>query len=253
MDEDLRVSLWNALSLHYWKRDFWNCDNEFLISLWMNLFKEAIDDLGEYSEENIDIVRERFSEIPWNKVYDILEFMVQNFKDEPTNQRFIRTCNAIFEREASAYRFIGKQIGRIISKAEISEVEEAMTTPLDVVNAHIEHALELLSDRTSPDYRNSIKESISAVEAICRLIVNDKNATLGQALGVIGKHIEIHGALKKSFENLYGYTSSAEGIRHSLLERNITLRFEDAKFMLVSCSAFVNYLVSKAANANLKI
>lgn len=27
------------------------------------------------------------------------------------------------------------------------------------------------------------------------------------------------------------------------------LAFEDAKFMLVSCSAFVNYLVAKAAKA----
>ncbi|MGQ9708742.1 MAG: AbiJ-NTD4 domain-containing protein, partial [bacterium] len=31
------------------------------------------------------------------------------------------------------------------------------------------------------------------------------------------------------------------------------LSFEDAKFMLVSCSAFINYLITKAAKAGIKI
>jgi len=58
--------------------------------------------------------------------------------------------------------------------------------------------------------------------------------------------------LKKGFSNLYGYTSSAEGIRHALLEE-AKLNFEDAKFMLVSCSAFVNYLIAKTSKAGIKI
>lgn len=44
--------------------------------------------------------------------------------------------------------------------------------------------------------------------------------------------------------NLYGYTSDGDGIRHSLLEEP-NLDYSDAKFMLVTCSAFVNYLTSK--------
>lgn len=60
----------------------------------------------------------------------------------------------------------------------------------------------------------------------------------------------MHPALKGSFEKLYGYTSDAEGIRHALLDEP-NLDFEDAKFMLVSCSAFVNYLKAKAAKAGI--
>jgi hypothetical protein len=51
---------------------------------------------------------------------------------------------------------------------------------------------------------------------------------------------------------MYGYTSDAEGIRHALMDEP-TLESEDAKFMLVSCSAFVNYLRSKAARAGGKV
>ena len=50
---------------------------------------------------------------------------------------------------------------------------------------------------------------------------------------------------------MYGYTNDAEGIRHSLLDE-ANLRFEDAKYMVVTCSAFVNYLVAKAMEAGLK-
>ena len=48
------------------------------------------------------------------------------------------------------------------------------------------------------------------------------------------------------------YTSDAAGIRHALLE-DPNLDAEDAKFMLVACSAFINYLWAKAAEANIKV
>ncbi len=64
-------------------------------------------------------------------------------------------------------------------------------------------------------------------------------ATLGDALKLLKD--KIHPAMKSAFEKLYGYTSDANGIRHSNgLERKFT--FEEAKYMLISCSAFVNYL-----------
>jgi hypothetical protein len=51
---------------------------------------------------------------------------------------------------------------------------------------------------------------------------------------------------------MYGYTSDAQGIRHALMDEP-NLSFEDAKFMLVSCSAFVNYLIAKAAKAGISL
>ena len=44
-----------------------------------------------------------------------------------------------------------------------------------------------MCDRKAPDYRNSIKESISAVEGMCQAINNDANATLGQAIKRLGE------------------------------------------------------------------
>ena len=93
--------------------------------------------------------------------------------------------------------------------------------------------------------KDSIKEAISAIESLCAIVTGNKKANFGPALSEIGKKFQIHGALKSAFSALYGYTSDSGGIRHSLLEDDIEVSFEDAKFMLVSCSAFVNYLKVK--------
>ena len=62
----------------------------------------------------------------------------------------------------------------------------------------------------------------------------------------------IHPAMEKSFLSLYGYTSDEDGIRHAMTdEPNVTA--DDAKFMLISCSSFVNFLISKCAMANIKL
>ena len=123
---------------------------------------------------------------------------------------------------------------------------------LQPITIHLQSALDLFSDRESPDYRNSIKEFISAIETICKLITNTEKASLSQAIKVITNKIELHSDLQEAFYKLYGYTSGAEGIRHSLTEKP-DLDFEDAKFMLVTCSAFVNYLKVKAVKAEIRL
>ena len=42
---------------------------------------------------------------------------------------------------------------------------------------------------------------------------------------------------------LYGYTSDESGIRHAGRIDGKGTTFAEAKFMLIACSAFVNYLI----------
>jgi len=261
MDIALRNRLWNVLDYYYWSHEHGPKHvvkqpsakmKPILYKLWHYYFKESVDSIHQYWSETFKILRKRYSELKWYEVYDFIEFAANNFSDEEANKRVMETCNSVLEAELSAYRFVGNQITQITSREEISEIEEALETPLKPVRTHLENALKLFSDRKSPDYRNSIKDSISAVEAICRLITKKKKATLGQALKEVESKVDLHPALKNAFSSLYGYTSSAEGIRHALLDES-KLSFEDAKFMLVSCSAFVNYLVSKAEKAKIEL
>lgn len=98
------------------------------------------------------------------------------------------------------------------------------------------------------------KGVISAVESLCIMICDDQQATLGAALNAIEKTgiIKLHGALKRAFGSIYGWTSNAEGIRHGLQDEP-DLSFEDAKYMLVVCSGFISYLLKKAEKAGLDL
>lgn len=143
------------------------------------------------------------------------------------------------------------QLTDITDEEEIESIEAAIgsTTKYSGANEHLKTALGFLSDRKSPDYRNSVKESISAVESLCVSISGDQKATLGSALSIIERSHQLHPAFKKALSSLYGYTSDSDGIRHALLDES-SISYSDAKFMLVACSAFTNYVLGKISETS---
>lgn len=57
------------------------------------------------------------------------------------------------------------------------------------------------------------------------------------------KREPLHPSLRDALVKLYGYTSDKDGIRHPILEQK-RISFDEAKFMVVVCSAFVNLLLT---------
>jgi hypothetical protein len=133
-------------------------------------------------------------------------------------------------------------------------VQDALDVPLAGVRNHIAAALAALSKRPAPDVRTSIKESISAVEAIVSAVAGQPGASLGDALKTLQhKHPNLaHKALAGAFSKIYGWTSEVDGIRHAMLD-DPTVDTVDARFMLVACSAFVHYLAQKAYAAGIPL
>ena len=164
----------------------------------------------------------------------------------------MKKCNHVLERESSGWRIVNGLVTQITSDVEINEIEKATHSLLYTVNQHLTHAMTHLYDRDNPVYKNSVKESISAVEAICAKITGQKAPILSGALDKIKNNndIVISGSLRLAFEKLYGYTSSESGIRHGNI-RESEVTFELAQFFLVTCSAFVNYLVASNAKSEI--
>jgi hypothetical protein len=132
----------------------------------------------------------------------------------------------------------------ITSKQELEVLESEITdSRFSGPAGHLLRALEHYADRQKPDYRNSIKESISAVESMASIVAEKPGATLSDALKVLEKKKKLHGALKDGFIKLYAYASDEGGIRHAMLEEP-ALTAADARFFLLSCASFVNYLKS---------
>lgn len=67
---------------------------------------------------------------------------------------------------------------------------------------------------------------------------------------MLGDKANLHGALKSAFEKLYGFTSDDDGIRHAMID-DPSVGFDEAKYMIVSCSAFCSYLLGKAQSVDL--
>jgi AbiJ N-terminal domain 4 len=256
IDNELRNSLWSALyGFIYRNYTYSNYDpvsaniRTLFNQYWLSYFKLPSDSQPEYPAA-LERVRDYFFSCTWNEVYDFLEFTVKHAEWIAEDLR--KVCNLFLERENSAYRFVGNEIAEITSDVEIKAVEDALSSGIPAVEKHLQTALSLLSDRKNPDYRNSIKESISAVEAICRLVSGEPKATLGPALKQVSAKTPLHPAFEKGLLALYGFTSDEHGIRHSLLEEP-NLHYSDAKFMLVVASGFCSFVLAKCAENGIKI
>lgn len=171
----------------------------------------------------------------WNSKDILFQTIVDNFK---------KSLNQAFERLNLAYRLVNEDIIEITSAEEITSIEDALKVSSSS-NGHLSEALKLLAQKPNPDYRNSIKESISSVEAECRYLTGE--TTLGKALKKLeDRGVSIPDSLRTAFEKLYVYTNDEKtGIRHALMNDSYAPGYDEAKFMLVACSAFVNYLRSK--------
>ena len=193
----------------------------------------------------------------WFRKFDMIEFSLRMLRNSNKRDKryaeivdtFVVLINATFMRMDYAYRIVDDQIVEITDTEEIAAIEDALKVTSSV-NTHLSKALMHLSARPTPDFRNSIKESISAVEALCREITGE--STLGPALNKMEKKgVIIPTFLKSGFEKIYVYTNdSRTGIRHALMDDTEAPQFNEAKFMLVSCSAFVNYIQGKRTESH---
>lgn len=218
--------------------------NSFFSLLFHLYFKKRIDQIPHSFESTVkEIETLFFTKYKWYEIYDFIDFIIENFPFNSSKENFILLLNDCLTSENAAYRVVDNRITEITSEQEIQSIEEALenTNPHSGVQKHLKQALQLMSDQKNPDYRNSIKESISAVESICKIVTNDEKATLGQALKNIKR---LPPTLQLSMDKLYGYTSREDGIRHAMLEES-NLTYIDAKFMLVACTNFINYLIEK--------
>lgn len=253
MDENLRTDLWNIMHVCTQDADS-RYAREFApyLHIWIHLWHRPLDDIPYSVGSMSPDVKRYVLGAEWFDVYDLVELFVRahkgHLRQDPT-----RLFNSVLEKNLSAYRVVDARVVRIDEDSDVEAIEQALRDAADLTGAkrHLQQALSHLADRKTPDYENSIKESISAVEAACQHIAGKRSASLGEAIKALrSKGVTIHPALEKSWLAAYGYTSDADGIRHAL-EGESTVDQARARYFLVTCSAFVSLLLSQAASAGL--
>lgn len=259
LDDRTRNILFNIISVslyRYFNRDkfydrygspLYNQENQLCQLIFTYVLGIRFNASLHYDMHNlIPYIEKIISNAPYNEVFDLLEKLyTYHYHDIQQKEPIDQIINSVFEQEYVGYRFVDGRIVPITDENEIKSIEDACSGEFEGPRTHIKKAVGFIADRERKDYKNCIKESISAVESICSIVVGNEKATLGQAIKRLeDSGLVIHTALKNAFSNLYGYTSDEGGVRHAngMFESDVT--FEEAKFMLVSCSAFVNYLIA---------
>jgi hypothetical protein len=275
LNDETIIKLWNFFvqhqlnlirtfrrSLDHTRKRYVSRDNQSLYDLASNYIHVPREDFPDLKHEFNRYMKEYFFRIEWYRIFELLEWGYSSLEpiiDKVNNNEWKRkdeyatALNQALGEEIVAYRIVDGKIIEITDDSEIEELENALTNEnnLSGVKEHLRTAIELMAKKPNPDYRNSIKESISAVEALCSLI-SGKNQSLGVALNAIKSKIGLDSHLEEGFRNIYKFTSDANGIRHALMA-DPNLDTEDARFMLVSCATFINYLIVKADKASISL
>lgn len=270
-DEHTRMAMLNTLHdilqmvdkespAHTMRHDRWPV---FYLDIATNVYNQETDKLENFDEfdlENIvkGYIRRTILFDTYDSVLTLIEYILNYTADNFGNRQpqfdgkticyfdEKKYMNKLFEKEYVGYRFIDDCIVPITDDTEIKEIEETLDTKIQASKKHIEKALGFLSDREKPDYKNSVKESISAIEAACKIILGNDSVDLSNAIKKLkDKGIELHPALLQAIDKLYAYAGDKGGVRHSekSVESNVT--FEEAKLILVTSCALSNYLIAE--------
>jgi len=187
----------------------------------------------------------------WPEFFDLIEFTGRLLASSlaPTRQLWFEMLNRVFESRGCAYRFIAERLAPIGNSVEATEVARGAESAIPAVAVHIREALRMLPPNARANPRASIKESISAVEAALRHLTNNPSATLNAGLAAFEvRYGPLHPSLRQGLVKLYGYVTDDRGVQPALVDEPVVVSGDDARFMLVSCSAFTNYLVTLSAN-----
>ena len=251
LSKEARIGFWNilyqsvaaTLDILHTSR-VWD---PLLLSVFVYFFNLPLDRWEHAKHFLSSTIYPYFNEAPFNKVFDLLTFLMRHEECPP---QFISDIGNAFHYFRLAYVLDSSSPPTIYPSSTpeegetlIQALQQIQETGLSGAQSHLRKAASCIDQK---DWTGSIRESIHAVESVARQIA-PKPQTLGNALKVLERNgLLQHPALKEGFSKIYGYTSDEQGIRHALLDvENSNVSQDEAIFMLGACASFASYLSRK--------
>lgn len=194
LPDGLRNNIWNVIWTTY-SFNLINDNDGYLdnfdglsLMLRRKYFKRPFDERPKFPSLELKLIQSHYFDLKFPEFYDFLEMMasdeVASNYDDGYKRRsdLIYRCNVVFEEEKAQFRFINNLVTPITSQLEIEEIELAANTDIDEAKKHIKSSIKQYRDRSNPNYRNSIKDSISAVEATFRSITKKNRISVVQSI-----------------------------------------------------------------------
>ncbi|MDQ7019965.1 MAG: hypothetical protein Q9M33_12480 [Robiginitomaculum sp.] len=216
---------------------------------WVNRQEKYADELltGDEFDNRAEIYQSIKKFIVAEDGKDVLDFVQFILREKTLDPNIRKSIKDLFVESNMAYRVYGNPPTLIPLSSE--EDAEAVLKSLDTLreakqkgaSTHLKNAAESLR---SGNFSDSVRESIHAVESTVKRIAGKDKATLTDGLKVVENATDLHPALKKAFNQLYGYTSDEKGVRHASIDGDEMVDEHLALFMFSTCASFCAYLVN---------
>lgn len=134
---------------------------------------------------------------------------------------------------------MGMRKRRTVPPRNWQAANERLTNNLDPVRRQWLKAKNLLQ-AVPPDFENSIKESIGAVESCLKILFDEPNKTLGQ----MAKDSRLDRDIRRIISTAYGAASDRDFVRHGGIQDS-QLTLAEARFFIEFCATAIIYCVTK--------
>ncbi len=207
--------------------------------------------------------------LQWQKAYDFCERLYSqlpnqvgwednygNYTEEISrsdSQAYIAAeLQRLFLEESLAYEFTDGAVRRRGRKntVELTSKSQVVLGATELISArqHFEKALQFFRHPTKPDFENTVKEAVCAVEATGKMLFPmAKASTLGDLIKWFGttKLVSVPKALTQTLTGIYAFRNGAEGVAHGATTGG-RVSAEVAEYVLAVCASQIIYLVDLA-------
>jgi len=189
----------------------------------------------------------------WYQFYDICEVVWANPYSQYSRhqEEFTEQVNALFREEQLGFQLKDGKIEKVGSgfiDAKVQEARYLLKEPeFKGADEHFEKAIKALNVRPNPDVENCIKDAVSAIESVGRIIVGNDKALLSDIIRDMAKNGTIPKPLDQAIQKIYAYRGDQPGVAHGLVGTS-KVTVDEAEFVLAMSAAIIIYLVNKRNN-----
>jgi hypothetical protein len=190
----------------------------------------------------------------WWRFYDLCELIFQYLYSEykPWGEKFSELLNSLFVDEQLGFEMKDGKVEKVGSgfiDAQVKKARYLLKEPeFKGADEHFEKAIKALNVRPNPDVENCVKDAVSAIESVGRIIVNDEKALLSDIIKDMVKKGAIPTPLDQAIQKVYAYRGNQPGVAHGAVGAS-KMTVDEAEFVLAMSAAMIIYLVKKGKKA----
>lgn len=204
-------------------------------------------------------------ELEWDKVYDFCERLHGHLASavgytwndefqETTSKAQVQTyisdeLQRLFNEESLAFEFSQGMVSRRGRKHTVEVTTRAQVVlgdpRLASARRHYDKAMNFFRSPSKPDYENSVKEAVCAVEAAGKVLFpTSKSSTLGELAKWLANTTEVSvpKALAQTVTAIYAYRCGGNEVGHGGADGGVATA-EVAEYVLAVCASQIIYFV----------